>query len=185
MTYRRFVLHTAAEIAPQMVHPGTRTTISDLYTHLDHPQQYIALTGGSCEQRNELTEHIGRQFSAPVIRETNLPTGLNEGGAIEFLKQHAELLSPNNVVADGQLRISDFYFDDLRHPLNDHWQPDVAETWEHLRQQVVPPKLLAVIREEDSQQSLPTPWPCPIVQLSSQDPAWAIEELSAAILAMQ
>ncbi len=185
MTFRRFVLQSAAEIAPNMVHPGTKTTLSQLRAHLDEPTQYVALSGGSAEQRTFFAEHLRDRHAALVISESNLPASPNEGRAIEFLQQRAKLLSPNNMVSDGQLHISNFYFDDLKHEITSSWQPDLKETWKQLCMQVVRPKLLAVICSEVSPTKLPTPWPCPIVQLPGEDPNWAVEELSAAILAMQ
>ena len=45
MAWRRFVLEPAAEVAPEMVHPGTGWTIARLLDHLNQTPWYLAIAG--------------------------------------------------------------------------------------------------------------------------------------------
>ena len=45
MAWRRFVLEPAAEVAPEMLHPGTGWTIARLLDHLNQTPWYLAIAG--------------------------------------------------------------------------------------------------------------------------------------------
>jgi 2-amino-4-hydroxy-6-hydroxymethyldihydropteridine diphosphokinase len=67
MTYRRFVLEPAAEIAPWRVHPECGWTIGQLLLHLDHGANFVAIAAD-----RPLTEQIqigiAKKFNLPVVR---------------------------------------------------------------------------------------------------------------------
>ena len=56
MTYRRFVLHPACDIASDIIHPTTGRTLGQLLTHLDESPNYVVFRGGTEQQRNAIMD---------------------------------------------------------------------------------------------------------------------------------
>jgi len=54
MSFRRFVLEPAAEIAADMIHPVCGNTIGGLLRHLEQTPRYVAIAGLDFDARNEL-----------------------------------------------------------------------------------------------------------------------------------
>jgi 2-amino-4-hydroxy-6-hydroxymethyldihydropteridine diphosphokinase len=72
MSFRRFVLEPAAEIAPRMLHPTIGWPIERLLLHLDAASDHVALVSPSLETRSRLSnvvrEHCGaNEAQAPIF----------------------------------------------------------------------------------------------------------------------
>src|SRR6476619_7219026 len=64
MSFRRFVLEPAAEIAPRMLHPTIGWPIERLLLHLNMASDRIALVSPSETFRKDLSELLHTQFNA-------------------------------------------------------------------------------------------------------------------------
>ncbi len=69
MTFRRFVLEPAVEIAPDMVHPQVHWTLSRLLRHLDESPRYVAVAGAAINGRRELGREIHERFGGRLIED--------------------------------------------------------------------------------------------------------------------
>lgn len=102
MTFRRFVLLPAAEIAPDMVHPQVHWSLSRLLRHLDAPPCYVAITGLPEASRVDLARHIHQRFNGRLIEDplradhgapvTATPAGQRLRREIRFLENRADAL---------------------------------------------------------------------------------------------
>lgn len=68
MSFRRFVLEPAAEIAGQFVHPTIGWTLNQLLQHLDTAADCTAIVSPDERLRRELTERLVTQFPASSLR---------------------------------------------------------------------------------------------------------------------
>ena len=139
MSFRRFVIEPAAEIAPEMLHPQIGWTLAQLRDHLrDHPP-YVAIAGpigvGKSHLARRLCEELGgrligenvsderltafyaqasQQPSASdedPLADTTRPTGLRWSTEIEFLRDRVEQLDRSRWPQEAGLAISDYWFD--------------------------------------------------------------------------
>jgi 2-amino-4-hydroxy-6-hydroxymethyldihydropteridine diphosphokinase len=79
MSFRRFVLEPAAEIAARMVHPTIGWTLERLLDHLDAGADRVALVSPNATARRELaTTLVGRlgltECEPPVVQQPLWPT---------------------------------------------------------------------------------------------------------------
>jgi hypothetical protein len=74
MTFRRFVLQPAAEVAPKMLHPVIGWPIERLLMHLDKASDLVAIVSPSNVVReqvaNAVVEHCGAKSAAGPIFDT-------------------------------------------------------------------------------------------------------------------
>jgi 2-amino-4-hydroxy-6-hydroxymethyldihydropteridine diphosphokinase len=165
MSFRRFVLEPACEIAPQMIHPTTRWSLARLLENIRSHRNYIAVTGSQAAERTRLIktvrQRLGRQHGIniqmilspqsglPVDADDQDPAGLDQAGAIEFFRQRSDLLADARWPDPDVWLISDFWF---REPCT---TPDGRVAREHYeaysRQspqsggKIITPKLLVVL----------------------------------------
>lgn len=161
MAWRRFVLRSAVEIAPSMIHPTTGWTIARLWQHLTTAANYVALAGTIAVGKTLLAEQLSQAIPARLVAEQvdrnhlasfyGNPASNAWAIELEFLRQRTQLL-----VADrwewstpGQFAISDFWFDQSR-AFAGYWLTGEEITryvplWEQAQQQVVKPKLVVVL----------------------------------------
>jgi 2-amino-4-hydroxy-6-hydroxymethyldihydropteridine diphosphokinase len=71
MTFRRFVLEPAAEIAAKIIHPTIGWPIERLLLHLNEAKDELAVLSPSKELRTKVSEAVAKQFGA---RPVDLPT---------------------------------------------------------------------------------------------------------------
>jgi 2-amino-4-hydroxy-6-hydroxymethyldihydropteridine diphosphokinase len=68
MSFRRFVLEPAAEIAPKMLHPTIGWPIERLLLHLNMASDHLVLVSPSDNLRNDLSDLLQKQVNArPII----------------------------------------------------------------------------------------------------------------------
>jgi len=74
LTFRRFVLEPAAEIAPKMMHPVIGWPIERLLLHLDRASDVAAIVSLSETGRRALAETLVAQFTAQLVEQPSLGT---------------------------------------------------------------------------------------------------------------
>lgn len=122
MSFRRFVLEPAAEIAGSMIHPTTGWSIERLRGHLDTGANRLALLSADASLRNELAAILASLFSLRVDSSTFgdgptelwptalttwmlLSSGIANGGGIEADSLPAEEASPSQSAIGPKLSI--------------------------------------------------------------------------------
>jgi 2-amino-4-hydroxy-6-hydroxymethyldihydropteridine diphosphokinase len=96
MSFRRFVLEPAAEIAAAMVHPTSGWTIEGLLTHLRSASRYVAVTAADPAIAEWLASQLATKMNCPRLEQT-LPNRASQGasaevGAVESIEVAADLL---------------------------------------------------------------------------------------------
>ena len=76
MAWRRFVLEPAAEVAPEMLHPGTGWTIARLLDHLNQTPWYLAIAGPIGVGKSCLAGEIAEKSGARLLAEQFDPARL-------------------------------------------------------------------------------------------------------------
>lgn len=175
MSFRRFVLEPAAEIAAGMVHPVCGNTIAGLMRHLDQSPQYVAILG--------LTEALADAL-AKTRRLLVIP-GLSSRlscadqaaallNAIEGLKQDQWLIVDEWIAPNARLSFG-----------NDSG----AERLSNPPFPLVQPKLLVfageVLRAIELRDQLRKSFRGPMLQLKKSSPQQLRDEVLAAIKAME
>ncbi len=161
MSWRRFVLEPAAEVAGTMVHPTTGWTIARLLEHLNTAVPYVAIAGPIAAGKTRLAAELAERISATWIAEEIPPPRLERfysdpsGDAwameLEFLLARARLLaagSPKWSEPD-RLWVSDFWFNQSL-AFAGVWLPPeridaFRQRWEEARRTVVQPKLVVLL----------------------------------------
>jgi 2-amino-4-hydroxy-6-hydroxymethyldihydropteridine diphosphokinase len=88
MSFRRFVLEPAAEIAPEMVYPVTASRIDELLARLDRGPHYVAIGGVSREDQSWLASKLASVLESPIVHDRikNVPAPAGEA-AVKSLGQ--------------------------------------------------------------------------------------------------
>ena len=122
MAWRRFVLEPAAEVAPEMLHPGTGWTIARLLDHLNQTPWYLAIAGpigvGKSCLAGEIAEKSGARLLAEQFDPVRLEAFYRNPSShawqieLEFLEQRARQLAIGQPDWSRQDRptVSDFWF---------------------------------------------------------------------------
>ena len=162
MAWRRFVLQPAAEVAPEMLHPGTGWTIARLLDHLNQTPWYLAIAGAIGVGKSCLADEIAEKSSARLLAEAFDPSRLeafyrNPSShawqiELEFLEQRARQLAIGQPEWSRQDRptVSDFWFE--QSPafasvwLSPGQMPAYLARWAELEPLVVRPRLTVLLR---------------------------------------
>ncbi|MEI8376762.1 MAG: 2-amino-4-hydroxy-6-hydroxymethyldihydropteridine diphosphokinase [Planctomycetota bacterium] len=162
MAWRRFVLEPAAEVAPEMLHPGIGWTIARLLDHLNQTPWYLAIAGPIGVGKSWLAGKIAEKIAARLLAEQFDPSRLeafyrNPSGhawqiELEFLEQRARQLALGQPEWTRQDRptVSDFWFE--QSPafasvwLHEEQMPAYLARWAELRTVVVRPRLTVLLR---------------------------------------
>jgi len=103
MAWRRFVLEPAAEVAAEMLHPGTRWTVARLLDHLNRTPWYLAISGPIGVGKSHLARETAKKTGARLLAEQfdsyrlesfyRNPSSHARQIELEFLEQRAQLLA--------------------------------------------------------------------------------------------
>ncbi len=74
LTFRRFVLQPAAQVAPKMMHPVIGWPIERLLLHLDTASDVVAIVSPSETRRSALAESLVARFAAQGVAQPELGT---------------------------------------------------------------------------------------------------------------
>ncbi len=119
MSYRRFVLAPAAEIAGARIHPTIGWSIERLLAHLDSAFPYVAIRGPEHATNLQLATAVSVKTGWKLLDSPDLgaffsprgSTSLTIDRAIEFLRRQAALLTCESLPRGGV--ISSFWMDDV------------------------------------------------------------------------
>jgi hypothetical protein len=150
------VLEPAAEIAAEMLHPFTQTSLGRLLDQLNAPTDYVAVLGMPSREKTLLAEAVARAiggtYLADPVADWHLaagddPSGHVFGGPVQFLDRAARKLA-GLAERQGPI-ISDFYFDEClaygRVGLDEAGYVNLRRHWAERRETVPPAKLLVVL----------------------------------------
>ena len=162
MAWRRFVLEPAAEVAPEMLHPGTGWTIARLLDHLNQTPWYLAIAGpigvGKSYLAGEIAEKSGARLLAEQFDAGRLEAFYRNPSShawqieLEFLEQRARQLAIGQPEWSRQDRptVSDFWFEQSLAFASvwlaaEQW-PAYLARWDELQPPVVRPRLTVLLR---------------------------------------
>jgi 2-amino-4-hydroxy-6-hydroxymethyldihydropteridine diphosphokinase len=161
MTWRRFVLEPAAEIAPKMVHPGTGWTVAQLLNNLDQTPWYVAIAGpigvGKSTLASRISEKSGARLLAEQFDSARLQAFYHDPPShawqieLEFLEQRARQLGIDQAEWTRRDRptISDFWFEQSRAFasiwLSAEQMSAYMALWQELQPLVVRPRLTVLL----------------------------------------
>jgi 2-amino-4-hydroxy-6-hydroxymethyldihydropteridine diphosphokinase len=161
MAWRRFVLEPAAEVAPEMLHPGTGWSVGRLLEHLNQTPWYLALAGPIGVGKSCLASEIAKKSGARLLAEQfdlarleafyRNPSSLALEIELEFLQQRARQLRSDQSEWPDRDRpvVSDYWFDQSI-SFATVWLPaeqlsQYLPRWMELRQTVVRPRLTVLL----------------------------------------
>ncbi len=115
MSFRRFVLEPAAEIAPAMIHPTSGWTLLRLFEHLKSSAKYIALAGPPGCGKSDLAQKMDRYGLATWLRGPSTDsTSLDLNGELEFARRRAKVVDTLTVsasIGEPPYVITDFWIE--------------------------------------------------------------------------
>ena len=193
MTFRRFVLSPAVEVAPQMVHPLNKWTIDQLWRNLNTKKKFVAIAGGTADFRRDMAKDLCDQVGGKFLSCLTGATGRSKNDALELCRRNAEALN-DAVSSDNEAwTVGDFWFDALPDELT---QSNVEATqlrhcreFVAVRSTVAKPKILFLFESASEQgeqlRRIAFHPDCgPSLVLDTEDPDTALIEMTAAIEAM-
>ncbi len=167
MTWRRFVLEPAAEIAPEMVHPMSSWTISQLLDRLNATPYYLAIAGSIGAGKTELARRLAARGAARRVAEEVDMEHLTAFYAdppshawpieLQFLEERERLLAAGaRTWQDRSMpTVSDFWFDQsaafARVWLAPEQYARFEARFEAARRKVVRPRLVVLLESTGRQ----------------------------------
>jgi 2-amino-4-hydroxy-6-hydroxymethyldihydropteridine diphosphokinase len=158
MSFRRFVLEPAAEVASDMLHPTVGWTIGRLLAHLNTAVDYIALLAIANRGQAELAQALAREWECRYVADPCTgrvgwdrdPPSQVLAREIQFLRARASRLASEPWARPNELAVSDFYLDEGLAYVEAGDASGVEAfraAWSEVQRQVVQPKLLVVLDE--------------------------------------
>jgi 2-amino-4-hydroxy-6-hydroxymethyldihydropteridine diphosphokinase len=194
MSFRKFVIEPAAEIAGAMVHPIIGWTMQQLSEHVRIALPYVAISGDTPETARQLTAAVAEPIDWKFLDLTGEfaaiiggnSASLTPATAIEFLRNAAESLSRDKWSGEHRGVISSFWIEDLKAAANRLAPNMIDAELSSAIDDVAPPKLLVRFESRGGRHLSLAQFRGigPVLELSDDDPAAAQAELIAAIQAM-
>ena len=164
MSFRRFVLEPAAEVAPGMCHPTIGLTVGELLEHLNRTLPYVAMAVPLSVGYTPLAGEVSRRTGCHLItmqkkiRQTSRQRIGRHDSKHRSEQQVSLLESCTAVLCPEQLPnapvISDFWFDTLlvnaQRTLDSSQLTEYEILWSEGRRQVVTPRLVVMISSAPS-----------------------------------
>ncbi len=203
MSFRRFVLESVEEIAPQLTHPVIGWTVRQLLDHLNTAPNYLALAGGDASIRAAVAERVARETG------TCYCTGFYQGLDRTALSQWEQLAALHATkLANALLRspsgvISDYWINETQLRVSKNLDPDyriqVSQELARAAATHVVPKLVVLLEsvkapevsrtsesnDDEVRQCVTHPGRGPYLVVSAADLDLAASEIAAAIIAMR
>jgi len=162
MSFRRFVLQPAAEVAAEMRHPQIGWSIGRLLDHLTAAANYVAVTGpagsGKTALAHRLQKHFGGRWIADAVPSLS---EIDDGGQkssreIEFLRRRTMLLgrkaenAPTEPIANASsLLVSDFWLGQslvyAEDEIDAREKTALQKYWRVVHDETVQPKLIIAL----------------------------------------
>ena len=129
MSFRRFVLQGACEIAGAMIHPASRWTLCQLLRHLDHAPRYVALATAEPGSAHRLAVELCRVLGCPSLEQFGLTSTMGPDSppseGVESEQQMAEMLRESRWRQTPELAAR------LPHGTDPALPPVVSSFWRH------------------------------------------------------
>lgn len=167
MSFRRFVLEPAVEIAPSLIHPHTGWSIQQLFDHLCSARNYVALVGATGTGKTRIATAVSRELNGHLVVSNNCL--IDEEAAAQstevleatWLEHRLELLAPlpdlltadslidHEPQRDRSFAISDFWLNQsypyLANRSSAEAQERFAAAWKDKVSQAIQPKLRVLL----------------------------------------
>jgi 2-amino-4-hydroxy-6-hydroxymethyldihydropteridine diphosphokinase len=203
MSFRRFVLESAEEIAPQLKHPVIGWTIRQLLDHLNTAPNYLALAGGDASIRSAVAERVARETGTYYCTgsyqgpDRTAPSQGEQSAALQATKlANALVQSPIGVISDYWMNETQLRVSKNRDP---EYRIRVSHALARAAATRVVPKLVVLLEPvkapevswtsesnyDEVLQCVTHPGRGPYLVVSVADLDWAVSEIAAAMIAMR
>lgn len=162
MSFRRFVLVPAVQIAPDMVHPTSGWTLGQLLAHLETARDFVAIAGPAGAGKTWLAERLCAKFHGRLMAQPRVPACVGNPTAdwagpayateIRFLEARTSMFAQKcweTSAGAAALVVSDCWFDQgLVHAcyhLTGAPLERFRAVWKTAAGRVIRPKLLIVL----------------------------------------
>lgn len=168
MSFRRFVLGPASEVAADMVHPTTGWTIATLLEHLNTTPNYVAIIGPMAACKAWLAENLHARFGGRLLcgpeaphfenLSPTYPPGFDYPTEIKSLRCQAQQLDQNRLLDstrhgthESNFLVSDYWLGQslihAQHQLGKKAFARFQQDYRSAEENVVQPRLLIVLAE--------------------------------------
>ena len=174
MAFRRFVLEPAAEVGGELRHPHIGWTVNQLWDHLQHAANYVALTGPAGTGKSQRARQLARAMSWRYLADPAATAVPNAPESLILERRAAELQKSAAKSSAGM--VSDFWIGqslvNRRVPAEEPGD-GFQQHWTQVAEQCITPKLLVLLTDsgrDAAAERCPGPLP-PDVQLQKPPPA--------------
>lgn len=210
MSFRRFVLEPAVEVAPDMIDPRNGWTVRRLWQHLQQTPNFLAITGLPGVGQTGLARAAAARLGAEAVLQPARLADLHFDSPsrdlsreLEFLRQCLRVLPRRDVVSAEQTWICDFWIEELLVSVEAAGLGSASAAFDEVQahsQHLLTPKLMVMLEASSERcahspalsgfqdrlsQLLSQPDRPPVLKLLAANTAWNLEEIVAAALAMR
>ncbi|MFP6620743.1 MAG: 2-amino-4-hydroxy-6-hydroxymethyldihydropteridine diphosphokinase [Pirellulaceae bacterium] len=198
MSFRRFVLEPAAEIAAALVHPQNGWTIQQLLEHLQSAANYVALVGPPGSGKTSVASRVTERLAGQPLLTPAAPDVTTNENEMKLIEQRIAILARFDTTAPGDFAVSDFWLPQSVAYLAHHHDKETTRPLTAGAQQAlskaVHPKLrilidVALAGPEGLQRHLREmalqPQQGPLLHLTTADPEVLLQEVEAAVQSMR
>ncbi len=198
MSFRRFVLEPAAEIAAALVHPQNGCTIQQLLEHLESAANYVALVGPPGSGKTNVASRVTKRLAGQLLLTPAAPDVTTNENEMKLIEQRSAILARFDTTAPSDFAVSDFWLPQSVAYLAHHHDKETTRPLPTSVQQslseAVQPKLrilidVALADPEGVQRHLREmalqPQQGPLLHLTTADPEVLLQEVEAAVQSMR